>query len=230
MDSYLLDEKRKLHICGNNPDCAGFSVEHGAFKIKGYDGPVLECDKCGSEMQLKNGRFGKYFGCTSDDCKNTRKLLRNGEAAPPKMDPVPMPELKCLKVDDHYILRDGASGLFLAASAFPKNREIRAPLVAELLPHKDEIDSKYDFIFSAPVADDDGIPTVIRYSRKTKEIYVQSEEEGKTTGWKAFFDNGKWQVTDGKKAKKTKKKKAKKKVAKKKTKKKVKKVTDLTSS
>ena len=29
-------------------------------------------------------RFGKFFGCTSDDCKNTRKLLRNGQPAPPK--------------------------------------------------------------------------------------------------------------------------------------------------
>ena len=174
MDSYLLDEKRKLHICGNNPDCPGFEVERGEFKIKGYDGPVLECDKCGSDMQLKNGRFGKYFGCTNTECKNTRKLLRNGEAAPPKMDPVPMPELKCEKVDDHYVLRDGASGLFLAASGFPRNRETRAPLVAEILPHKDEIDPKYTYLFDAPVADDDGIPTVIRYSRKTKEIYVQS--------------------------------------------------------
>jgi DNA topoisomerase-1 len=213
MDSYLLDEKRKLHICGNNPDCSGFEVEAGAFKIKGYEGPVLECDKCTHEMQLKNGRFGKYFGCTNEECKNTRKLLRNGEAAPPKMDPVPMPELKCLKVDDHYILRDGASGLFLAASGFPKNREIRAPLVAEILPHKDEIDPKYSFLFGAPIADDDGLPTVIRYSRKTKEIYVQSEEEGKATGWKAFFEGGKWVVTEKKivKKKKTKKKAVKKK-------------------
>lgn len=217
MDSYLLDETRKLHICGNNPDCSGFEVERGSYKIKGYEGPVLECDKCGSEMQLKNGRFGKYFGCMSDDCKNTRKLLRNGEAAPPKMDPVQMPELKCLKVDDHYVLRDGASGLFLAASGFPKNRETRAPLVAEILPHKNEIDPKYTYLFDAPVADDDGLPTVIRYSRKTKEIYVQTEEEGKATGWKAFYEGGKWVVT----ATKTVKKKAKKKASKKKAKKKV---------
>ena len=95
MDSYLVDEERKLHVCGNNPDCPGFEVESGKFKIKGYEGPVLECDKCGAEMQLKNGRFGKYFGCTSEDCKNTRKLLRSGEAAPPIRDPVPMPELIC---------------------------------------------------------------------------------------------------------------------------------------
>ncbi len=221
MDSYFLDEGRKLHICGNNPDCSGFQVETGTFKIKGYDGPVIECDKCGSDMQLKNGRFGKYFGCTNETCKNTRKLLRNGEAAPPKMDPVPMPELKCIKVDDHYVLRDGASGLFLAASGFPRNRETRAPLVAEILPHREEIDKKYDYLFSAPVADDDGIPTVIRYSRKTKEIYVQSEEEGKATGWKAFYEGGKWGVTAAKPVRKKTKKKAAKKKAKKKTKKKV---------
>lgn len=203
MDNYLLDENRKLHICGNNPDCAGYAIETGTFKIKGYDGPVIECDKCDSEMQLKTGRFGKYFGCTNENCKNTRKLLRNGEAAPPKMDPVPMPELQCEKVEDTYVLRDGASGIFLAASQFPKNRETRAPLVAELLPHKDEIDKKYTHLFSAPVADDDGIPTVVRYSRKTKEQYVQSEVDGKATGWKAFYDNGKWTVTSKATPKKT---------------------------
>ena len=61
MDSYLIDTERKLHVCGNNPDCVGFSIERGEFKITGYDGPLLECDKCGKEMQLKTGRFGKYF-------------------------------------------------------------------------------------------------------------------------------------------------------------------------
>ncbi|NND68214.1 MAG: type I DNA topoisomerase [Halioglobus sp.] len=193
MDSYLIDEERKLHVCGNNPDCDGFEVEHGKFKIRGYEGPTLECDKCGAEMQLKNGRFGKYFGCTAAECKNTRKLLRNGEAAPPKMDPVPMPELACQKVEDTYILRDGAAGLFLAASQFPKNRETRAPLVAELLPHKDEIDPKYAFLFSAPTADPDGHPTQVRFSRKTKEQYVMSEAGGKATGWKAWYRGGKWQ-------------------------------------
>jgi DNA topoisomerase-1 len=169
--SYLIDETRKLHVCGNNPDCPGYEVEQGKFKIKGYDGPTLECDKCGSEMQLKTGRFGKYFGCTNADCKNTRKLLRNGEPAPPKMDPVPMPELICEKVEDHYVLRDGAAGLFLAASQFPRHRETRAPLLRELLPHREEIDPKYSFLFDGPVEDGDGNPAQIRYSRKSKEQY-----------------------------------------------------------
>jgi DNA topoisomerase-1 len=196
MDAYLLDEKRKLHICGNNPDCAGYEIEEGNYRIKGYEGPSLECDKCGSEMQLKTGRFGKFFGCTNPTCKNTRKLLKSGEAAPPKMDKVDMPELKCEKVDDTYVLRDGASGLFLAASQFPKNRETRAPLVLEIVPHKHEIDPKYHFLCEAPQKDPDGRPAVIRYSRKTKEQYVQSEVDGKPTGWKAFYDGKAWKVED----------------------------------
>ncbi|MEX2333184.1 MAG: DNA topoisomerase, partial [Pseudohongiella sp.] len=194
MDSYLIDTERKLHVCGNNPDCSGFEVEKGSFKIKGYDGPVIECDKCGSDMQLKTGRFGKYFGCTNTECKNTRKLLRSGEAAPPKMDPVPMPELACEKVEDHYVLRDGAAGLFLAASKFPKNRETRAPLLAEIIPHKDEIDEKYHYLLKGPVADPDGNPSVVRFSRKTKEQYLLSEVDKKATGWKAYYRNGKWVV------------------------------------
>ncbi len=196
MDSYLIDETQKLHVCGNNPDCDGYLVEQGSFKIKGYDGPTLECDKCGSEMQLRTGRFGKYFGCTNSECSNTRKLLRNGEAAPPKMDPIPMPELQCVKVEDHYILRDGAAGLFLAASQFPKHRETRAPFVDELLGHQAELDPKYHFLLDAPRVDDASNRTQIRFSRKTKEQYVMTEVDGKATGWKAYFNASGW-VAEG---------------------------------
>ena len=199
MDSYLVDEHRKLHVCGNNPSCTGYEVEQGTFKLKGYDGPVIECDKCSSEMQLKTGRFGKYFGCTNEECKNTRKLLKNGEVAPPKMDPVPMPDLACQKVEDHYVLRDGATGLFLAASQFPRKRETRPPLVKELKPYMDQIDPKYHYFDKAPLQDEEGNPTVIRFSRKTKEQYIMTEVEGKPTGWKAFYEGGKWKIEHGKK-------------------------------
>lgn len=209
MDSYLIDTGRKLHLCGNNPDCSGFEVEAGEFKIKGYDGPVIECDKCSAEMQLKTGRFGKYFGCSSDECRNTRKLLRNGEAAPPKMDPVPMPELECEKVDDTYLLRDGAAGLFLAASQFPRNRETRAPYVDELVPHQNEIDEKYQFLMRAPLKDPDGRRSLVRFSRKVKEHYVMTElKKGKPSGWRADYVNGKWVEEYKKKATRKKAKKS----------------------
>jgi len=198
MESYLIDEKRKLHVCGNNPDCAGYEIESGNFKLKGYDGPTLECDKCSSQMQLKTGRFGKYFGCTNAECKNTRKLLKSGEAAPPKSDPVAMPELHCQNCDDTYVLRDGAAGLFLAASKFPKNRETRAPLVIELLSHKAEIDPKYHYLLEGPTKDSKGNKAIIRFSRKTRQQYLQTEVDGKPTGWRAFYSDGKWKIEDAK--------------------------------
>ncbi|CAO1664781.1 MULTISPECIES: type I DNA topoisomerase [Salinicola] len=197
MDSYLIDEGRKLYI--SNDDDGYYEIEQGRFRIKGYDGPVIECDKCGSEMQLKSGRFGKYFACTNEGCGNTRKLLKSGEVAPPKMDPIPMPELACQKVDDHYVLRDGASGLFLAASQFPKNRETRPPLVKELKAHADALPEKYHFLLEAPSEDPDGRPAQIRFSRKTKSQFVMTDEEGKATGWRAVYEDGRWQVEDKRK-------------------------------
>jgi len=192
MDSYLVDEGRKLHVCGDNPDCPGYEIETGTFQIKGYDGPVLECDKCGEDMQLKSGRFGKYFGCTAEECKNTRKLLRSGEPAPPKVDPIPMPHLRCTKCDDFYLLRDGAAGVFLAASQFPKHRETRAPTVIEIIEVKEQLDPKYRFLADAPAQDHKGRSTIIRFARKTKEQYVTSEVDGKTTGWRAHYRDGRW--------------------------------------
>ncbi|MDY6918827.1 MAG: type I DNA topoisomerase [Pseudomonadota bacterium] len=203
MENYLIDEKRKLHVCGNSPDCEGYEIETGNFKIKGYDGPIVECDKCGADMQLKTGRFGKYFGCTNPECKNTRKLLRNGEVAPPKADPIPMPHLRCEKSDDHFLLRDGASGLFLAASQFPKHRETRAPLVEEVKSVGDQLDPKYKYLLDAPETDPEGNQAILRYSRKNKEQYVMSENaEGKATGWSAVYDGKQWQEKTGASAKK----------------------------
>ncbi|MCS6209063.1 type I DNA topoisomerase [Shewanella baltica] len=203
MDSYLIDEKRKLHVCGNNPICEGYEVEEGQFKIKGYEGPLIECDRCGHDMELKNGRFGKYFGCTNSECKNTRKLLKNGEAAPPKEDPIYLPDLKCSKSDAHFVLRDGAAGIFLAASTFPKSRETRAPLVEELVQYRELLWPKYQYLADAPVTDDEGNKAAVKFSRKTKEQYVATEVDGKATGWSAHYVNGKWVSENTKKAKKS---------------------------
>ena len=201
MDNYLIDENRKLHVCGKNPDCDGYLIEEGLFKIKGYDGPTLECHKCGSEMQLKTGRFGKYFGCLNDNCGATRALQRNGEPKPITMEPIELKNLKCVKCEDHYLLRDSMKGLFLAASQYPKNRETRAPKVHEInklnleineacrfLPNKD----KHTYLLSAPEKDIDGNEYVIRYNRTDDIHYVASEKDGKKTKWTAVYSDGEW--------------------------------------
>ena len=201
MDNYLIDENRKLHVCAKSPDCNGHAVEEGLFKIRGYDGPTLECHKCGSEMQLKTGRFGKYFGCLNDNCGTTRALQRNGEPKPLTMEPISIPDLACLKCEDHYLLRDSMKGLFLAASKYPKNRETRAPKVSEInqlsmeiseacrfLPQSD----KHSYLMSAPEKDKDGNPYVIRYNKSEDTHYLASEKDGKKTKWTAIYNNGEW--------------------------------------
>lgn len=192
MDSYLLDAERKLHICGNNPICEGFDIEKGQFKMKGYEGPVIECDKCGMDMHLKLGRFGIYMGCTNLDCKNTRKILKSGEVVPPKEDPVALPELKCSKSDAYFVLRDGASGIFLAANTFPKSRETRAPLVEELVRFKDRLPEKYKYLTEVATEDPNGNKTVVRFSRTNKSQYITSEKNGKATGWVLYYIDGRW--------------------------------------
>ncbi|MCK6489495.1 MAG: type I DNA topoisomerase [Planctomycetes bacterium] len=193
MDAWLVDEKRRLHVCGRNPECDGTVVEEGQFKLKGYDGPSLPCDKCGKPMQLKTGRFGKYFGCTGYPvCDNTRKLLRSGEAAPPKAKPVPMPELPCSKGPGHMVLRDGASGLFLAASTYPRVRETRNPQVADLKRHRADLDPKFLFLADAPERDPEGNPVTIRFSKKSKTHYLASEKDGKPSGWSRIWDGSAW--------------------------------------
>ena len=201
MDNYLIDENRKLHVCGKSPDCDGYLVEDGKFRIKGYDGPTLECHKCGSEMQLKTGRFGKYFGCLNDNCGATRALQRNGEPKPITMEPIVLKDLKCIKCEDYYLLRDSMKGLFLAASQYPKNRETRAPKISEInnlgekiieacrfLPNKD----KHLYLLNAPENDRDGNPYVVRYNRTDDVHYLASEKDGKKTKWTATYQDGQW--------------------------------------
>ncbi|MDO4896379.1 MAG: type I DNA topoisomerase [Moraxella sp.] len=191
MDGYIVDGGLKLHVCGNNPDCDGHLLEKGVFDTqKGDDTPTIDCDKCDGQMELKTGRFGAYFACQK--CDNTRKVLKNGQPAPPRMTAIPMPHLRSAKFDDHYVLREGAAGLFLAASKFPKIRETRPPKVAELKAIQGELDPKFHYLLSAPTTDDDGNPTILRWSRKNAEQYVGSEKDGKATKFALVWRDGAW--------------------------------------
>ena len=100
------------------------------------------------------------------------------------------------------MLRDGAAGLFLAASQFPKHRETRTPSIAELHTVGDRLDPKFHYLLQAPATDDYGNPSLLRFSRKAKEQFVATEDaEGKPTGWQAFYREGHWKITKGKMSK-----------------------------
>ena len=78
------------------------------------------CDKCGSKMIIKNGRFGKFAACPNyPECKNTKPIDKNGnllvkeETKPEKTDE------KCEKCGADMVIRNGRYGSFLACSNYP---------------------------------------------------------------------------------------------------------------
>lgn len=74
------------------------------------------CDKCGSEMIIKFGRFGRFMACSKyPECKNTRQISKDGttQAEPEKTGD------KCPSCDSDMVLRSGRFGKFIACSKYP---------------------------------------------------------------------------------------------------------------
>lgn len=192
MDSYLIDETIKLHICINNPSCIGYKIEKGHFPSPSYLTKIINCEQCHSNMLFKIGRFGKFFRCTNQTCKNTRKILPDGNISDPKIKPIPFPELLCKKSNAWFVLREGVSGIFFAANTFPKSRETRSPLVEELAKFQHLLPDKIHYLSSAPIIDDQGNKTIVCFNKKNKEYYITSKKNGRFTGWSAIFRHQKW--------------------------------------
>ena len=191
MDGYIIDETRKLHICSSSPICLGTKLEEGNFiKPKNGEEELIDCHKCDAKMELKLGRFGKYFACQS--CTATRQLMKDGKLKPVFMDPIEMSDLKCQKCDDIYLLRDSLKGLFLAASQFPKNRETRAPIVGEVKSVLSKLPEKHQIFSSAPDKDPDGDDLVVRFNRKDGSQTLSSESKGKKKKLFYVFDGSNW--------------------------------------
>jgi len=78
------------------------------------------CDKCGSVMIVKNGRFGKFAACPNyPECKNTKPLDSTGKPKTEAPDPTPT-GLICELCGGALVLRNGRYGSFYACENFPK--------------------------------------------------------------------------------------------------------------
>ncbi|MYD42820.1 MAG: type I DNA topoisomerase [Gammaproteobacteria bacterium] len=196
MDSYIMSENLKVHMCGNLPQCPGYELEEGKFDVPGYDGPTVGCNVCESEMQLRDGRWGAYWACTNESCKNTRKPLPPDNR--PAMVPIPMKELLVDDTDDYFVLREGKAGIFLGASQYPKIRVIRKPSIKELQNHANEIEPKFQFLLAGPLEDGEGNDVVVKFSRASQSHFLATERDKKETGWRAYYNDGKWEVVERK--------------------------------
>lgn len=89
-----------------------------------FELPVEEtdmiCDKCGSLMIVKEGRFGKFAACPNyPECKST-KPLQEKKASAESADNTPETEEKCDKCGSPMVIRNGKFGSFIACSNYPK--------------------------------------------------------------------------------------------------------------
>ena len=80
------------------------------------------CDKCGSPMVIKWGRYGKFLACSAyPECKNTRQLAGSGGEGGPELHEDVAKEI-CPVDPTHgaMVLKKGRFGPFLACPNYPE--------------------------------------------------------------------------------------------------------------
>ena len=104
----------------------------------------IVCDKCGSKMIVKNGRFGKFAACPNyPKCRNTKPLTAaNPEEAAEAEEKkaaekkTVVADFKCDKCGADMVLRTGKFGSFYACANYPacKNTKQRTKEVGVPCP------------------------------------------------------------------------------------------------
>ncbi|MBQ8408154.1 MAG: type I DNA topoisomerase [Clostridia bacterium] len=90
----------------------------------------IVCDKCGSRMIVKNGRFGKFAACPNyPKCRNTKPLTQNKPDVIPEAvesddekqeeKKIIVADFKCEKCGADMVLRNGRYGSFYACVNYP---------------------------------------------------------------------------------------------------------------
>lgn len=86
----------------------------------------FKCEKCGADMVIRDGRFGKFLACSAyPKCKNTKQLDENGNIKVKVEAPVEESDVICEKCGAKMIVKQGAYGKFLACPNYPKCRNIK---------------------------------------------------------------------------------------------------------
>jgi len=109
---------------------AGFSkelkqAEKDMKNLKKEEVPAgIDCDKCGSEMVIRWGRFGRFMACSGyPECKNTRELEK--DASEKDQDSESQEKVVCEKCGQPMVRKKGRYGEFMACSGYPECKNTR---------------------------------------------------------------------------------------------------------
>lgn len=82
------------------------------------------CEKCGSKMVIKWGKFGRFLACSGyPGCRNTKEIPKAGQAEQPAAPQ--LEEVQCEKCGRPMVLKRGRFGEFLACSGYPECRNTK---------------------------------------------------------------------------------------------------------
>jgi len=149
LDSIANGDVETVDVLGSFWDGFKLELERAEETMKNteIEVPVEEtdiiCEKCGSKMVVKNGRFGKFAACPNyPQCRNTKPLnakkdtaeAEQGEGAGAAQKKLVIADFKCEKCGADMVQRTGRYGSFFACSRYPecdftkqKTREIGVP-------------------------------------------------------------------------------------------------------
>ena len=102
-------------------EAAEATVDRSKYQLPVEETDII-CDKCGSKMIVKNGRFGKFAACPNyPACKNTKPLTKEEPAS----EKTEVTDAVCDKCGSPMVMRTGRFGSFLACSRYPECKTTR---------------------------------------------------------------------------------------------------------
>jgi len=82
------------------------------------------CDKCGSAMAMKFGRFGEFLACTNyPECKNTKEMAKESDPATTEEEQ----QITCDKCGKPMALKRSRFGQFYACTGYPECKNTKDP-------------------------------------------------------------------------------------------------------
>ena len=79
------------------------------------------CERCGSKMIYKNGRFGRFLACPSyPNCKNTKAVDKDGKVIVREAPAVELAGFKCELCGGEMVVKRGRYGVFYACERYPE--------------------------------------------------------------------------------------------------------------
>mgnify|MGYP004455661253 FL=1 len=128
METVLSDFYKDFAVLLKN---AEDNIDKGDYKLAAEETDIV-CEKCGSRMVIKNGRFGKFAACPNyPACRNTKPIDKDGNAivkgeGAENTGATPAPDdVKCDVCGGPMVIRRGRYGNFYACANYPECRSTK---------------------------------------------------------------------------------------------------------